>query len=429
VARVQEPQRLLTPGADAGATLAARLAADPRRVALLLLVVGLAASVSLSQTMLAVLGVWLVRDAVTGRARPAWPLAAPLLAFAGWTLVAALLSDAAWDSVRASRSVVMLATLWVVLHALDSVARARWFATALFVALAVVAALSIVQVATCGGERLYGKALTLPPVLSSFFGKCHRAHGFYSIYMTLGGVLAIVLVLALPTLPHLRSRAAGLGAWLLGALGFALTFVRGAWVGFAVGVAVLACAVRRRALALGGIILAAVALGGLAVVAVPGAWQHVAAIVDPNYPTSRERIAMLAAGLTLIQEHPVAGVGPGQIRRLYPDYAPPTAVRRHTSHLHNTPLQIAAERGLVGLALWAWIFVAFFARTVGIWRRLPADGARDRALVAGSAAAVVAFVAGGLFEHNFGDTEVLLVAMAVMALPFVVERERARRAA
>jgi len=28
----------------------------------------------------------------------------------------------------------------------------------------------------------------------------------------------------------------------------------------------------------------------------------------------------------------------------------------------------------------------------------------------------------GLFEHNFGDSEVVMVAYAVMVLPFVVER-------
>jgi O-antigen ligase len=138
---------------------------------------------------------------------------------------------------------------------------------------------------------------------------------------------------------------------------------------------------------------------------------------------------MLSAGLALVAEHPLAGIGPGQVRRLYPEYAPPHAVRRHTSHLHNTPLQIAVERGLVGLALWLWIFAAFFVRSVGIWRRLPADAAQDRALVAGCVAAIVALLVGGLFEYNFGDTEVLLVAMSLMALPFVLERDRARRPA
>jgi len=35
-------------------------------------------------------------------------------------------------------------------------------------------------------------------------------------------------------------------------------------------------------------------------------------------------------------------------------------------------------------------------------------------------AAIAAFLVAGLFEYNFGDTEVLLVAVALMALPFTV---------
>jgi putative inorganic carbon (hco3(-)) transporter len=125
----------------------------------------------------------------------------------------------------------------------------------------------------------------------------------------------------------------------------------------------------------------------------------------------------------------VVGVGPGQVKRLYPAYAPPEALRRHTSHLHNTPLQIAVERGLVGLGLWLWIFVAFFVGAGRILRRLPATATADRALVIGALASVTAFLVSGVFEYNFGDTEVLLVALAAMALPFVIERDLEGRAA
>jgi O-antigen ligase len=386
---------------------------------LLLLVTGLAASITLSQTMLAVLAAWLVWERAHGRLRTSWPLAAPLLAFAAWTLVAAALSDAPWDSLLNTRPLLMLATLWIVLHTIEDAPRARWFAAVLFVALAVISVLAVVQVATCSGARLDAKAAGLPPVLTSFFGKCRRAHAFFSIYMTLGGVLAIGLALALPSLPLLRRRAAAVAAWLVGALALALTFVRGAWVGLAFGLAVLAGTVRRQVVLLAGVLVVAAL-----VLAVPGVFHRVVTIADVNDPSVRERLAMWSAGRTLVHEHPVAGVGPGQVKQLYGQYAPPFAVRRHTSHLHNTPLQIAVERGLVGLALWLWLFADFFLRTARIWRGLPAAAAADRALVAGCMAAVATFLVAGLFEYNFGDTEVLLVALSVMALPFVIERDR-----
>ena len=417
MARVHEPERVLTPGAGAAAPFVARLVAEPRRVLLVLLVAGLAASITLSQTMLVVLALWLLREQYRGRLQLVVPLAVPIMAFIGWTLLSALLSAAPGDSLRASDSLIWLATVWIMLHALGGTRRVRWFAAALFIALAVVAALSIVQVATCGGDRLTAKAAGLPRVLGSFFGKCHRAHGFYSIYMTLGGVLAMVLVLTLPRLAYFRHRIAAAAAWLVGALGFALTLVRGAWVGFGVAVAVLACTLRRQTATFVGVLLVAAAT-----LAIPGVLARALSFVDATDPTARERVAMLSAGAALLREHPVVGIGPGQVKRLYPEYAPSYAVRRHTSHLHNTPLQIAVERGLVGLALWLWIFAAFFTRLVRIWKRLPVDAGQDRALVAGCAVAIVAFLVGGLFEYNFGDTEVLLVALSLMALPLAIER-------
>jgi hypothetical protein len=400
----------------------ARIAADPRRAMLVLLVAGLAASITLSQTMLVVLALWLLRERHRGRVQLAWPLGVPIAAFAGWTVLAALLSRAPAESLRASQSLLSLAALWVVLHAVGDARRARWFATALFVAMAVVAALSIVQVSTCDGERLFGKAVGLPPVLRSFFGKCHRAHGFYSIYMTLGGVLGMVLALTLPRLVSFRRRAAAAAAWLVAAVGFALTLVRGAWVGFALAVAFLACTVRRQAVVFVGLLLVAAT-----VLLVPAVRARVLSFADMSDPTARDRVAMLSAGATLVREHPIVGIGPGQLKRVYPQYAPPDAVRRNTSHVHNTPVQIAVERGLVGLALWVWIFAAFFARLPAIWKRLPATAVHERALVVGCAAALLAFLAGGLFEYSFGDTEVLLVAMSLMALPFVLDRAQERQ--
>jgi O-antigen ligase len=91
--------------------------------------------------------------------------------------------------------------------------------------------------------------------------------------------------------------------------------------------------------------------------------------------------------------------------------------------VHNTPLQILVERGLLGLAAWLSIWVVFYARAIALLRRLPASGVMQRALVMGSVAALTGFLVAGLSEYNFGDSEVVLVAWVLLALPFVVERE------
>jgi O-antigen ligase len=43
---------------------------------------------------------------------------------------------------------------------------------------------------------------------------------------------------------------------------------------------------------------------------------------------------------------------------VYPEYRVATAVQEHNPHLHNVPMQIAAERGLPALGLWIWFVVA-----------------------------------------------------------------------
>jgi len=391
-------------------------------VLLTVLTVGLAFSITVSELTLVVLAVVLVSGTSPDALRRA-PLTEPLLGFAAWTLLAAATSDAPADSLRATKSLLLLATFWIVLAAIPSAAAARRFATALFVAVTAAALSSIFQVLGCPSDGSYGWPSRMP-VVGMYFNKCERAHAFFSIYMTLAGVLTVVLTLTLARLRGFARPALAASAWLVGAVALGLTLVRGAWLGFVVGAAVTLTFMRRRLL-----VLALLGIFVAAALAMPAVHRRLETIGNPADDTTRDRLAMLKGGLRFVREHPLTGIGPGQVKRLYPAYAPPEALRRHTSHLHNTPLQIAVERGLVGLGLWLWIFAVFFVRAGRILRRLPAEAAADRALVIGALAAVAAFLVAGLFEYNFGDTEVLLVALAVMALPFVVERDLAERVA
>jgi O-antigen ligase len=386
-----------------------------RKALLLALLAGLAGSITLAQAALVALAV----DCLVRRGAPPWrtlrraPLALPLGLFAGWTVAAALLSARPAESLPAAKSLLTLGAFYVVLAALPDGRAARWFGWGLLVAVAAAGLVGLVQVVACVEPP------PAQPLAAWLLRKCTRARGLFSIYMTLGGVLMLVLVSTLPRLARPDpARRWALPAWLAGAAGLAATYVRGAWVGFAAGALLALAGARRRALALG-----ALALVVAAALAAPGVATRARTIVDLGHSTVLERLAMLRAGLAMARDHALTGTGPGQVKHLYPTYAPPEAVRRHTSHLHNTPLQILVERGVPGLFLWGWVFAAFFARGVGVLRALPAERDADRALVTGSLAALAAFLVAGLFEHNFGDTEVLQVACALMALPFVVARE------
>jgi O-antigen ligase len=110
-------------------------------------------------------------------------------------------------------------------------------------------------------------------------------------------------------------------------------------------------------------------------------------------------------------------MGPNMVEREYIRFRDPDAVERVNPHLHNVPLQIAAERGLPALGAWLW-FVGSAA--AGLWALLRTG--RHRFLAACGLGAVAAMLGAGLFEHNFGDSEFLMVFLILITLPFASER-------
>ena len=138
----------------------------------------------------------------------------------------------------------------------------------------------------------------------------------------------------------------------------------------------------------------------------------------------RDRYYMWQAGIDMILDKPVFGQGPGMILDTYPRYRWAEAPNPRAPHLHNNALQIAAERGLPCLVFWLWWVAAVMADA---WResRPALLAARPGAwCAAGTLGVLVAVLAGGLFEYNFGDSEVLMFILLVSALPYALRRER-----
>jgi O-antigen ligase len=140
-------------------------------------------------------------------------------------------------------------------------------------------------------------------------------------------------------------------------------------------------------------------------------------IADLQDPTNRDRVAMLREGARMVRAHPLVGVGPNMVEPLYAEYRGPDAVEQRNPHLHNVPMQIAAERGLPALAVWLW-FVAVLVFDLVKNFRVSAD----RMLAAAALAALASALAAGLFEYNFGDSEFLMMLLIIITLPFAATR-------
>jgi O-antigen ligase len=193
-----------------------------------------------------------------------------------------------------------------------------------------------------------------------------------------------------------------------------LTFTRSAWVGVCLGLSVLLMLRDRRLVALVPAVLA------VAVVLAPASvTDRVYSIFDMKDPTNRDRVAMLKSGAAMVEDHPLTGVGPDQVKQVYTQYRVPEAVQDLNVHLHNVPMQIAAERGLVALMVWCW-----FIWTAGreLYKRVVHGSRQTRTLAATGLASLAAMLAAGLFEYNFGDSEFLMLFLVLLTLPFAAER-------
>ena len=122
---------------------------------------------------------------------------------------------------------------------------------------------------------------------------------------------------------------------------------------------------------------------------------------------------MARSGIRIIRDNPLTGVGPDMVETVYPGYRDPLAVNQLNPHLHNVPLQIAAERGLPALAVWLWFIVVLVRDFIRQRRTSSAPFLPTAAL-----ACVAAMLAAGMFEHNFGDSEFLMLFLLVVTLPY-----------
>jgi O-antigen ligase len=240
-----------------------------------------------------------------------------------------------------------------------------------------------------------------------------RPEGAMSHYMTYSGLLMLVICAAAARLIFGRQGRTW-PALVMPALvvALALTLGRSAWIGASVAIALLLALKDLRLtilLPLFVAILFAVAPGTVT--------RRVMSIFDVQEPTNQDRLAMIEMGARMVNDHPLTGVGPNMIPRVYAQYRPDYAINPINPHLHNVPLQIAAERGLPALAVWLWFVFSLVVAQFRLFRRQ-----RDKMPAAAALAAVFAMLAAGLFEYNFGDSEFLMLFLVLVTLPFAAAR-------
>jgi O-antigen ligase len=353
-------------------------------------------SIFVSQLLLTVMLLCWVALLATGRARfAAPPFFRPLVVYAVFTLVATAFSVDPLVSLRDDKQLLLFLSVPAVFEIARGT-RARSVVHVVITVGAVSAAFGIIQ---------YG--------ILHYNNLGQRPQGTMGHYMTYSGLLMMVATAAAARLLFERRD------WVWPALvmpallvALALTFTRSAWVGASVAIAALLLMKDFRLVGLLPVLLAV----GIAV-APPQLTQRFYSMFNLKDPTGRDRVAMLREGFRMIGADPLTGMGPNMVEREYIRFRDTEAIERVNPHLHNVPMQIAAERGVPALAAWLW-FVGSAAIGLGGLLRT----GRHRFLAATGLGAIAGMLAAGFFEHNFGDSEFLLLFLVLVTLPFASER-------
>jgi putative inorganic carbon (HCO3(-)) transporter len=246
----------------------------------------------------------------------------------------------------------------------------------------------------------------------------HRITGQSAHVMTLSGLLLPASLVFLVLWIHsMRSIVLIIGV-LMTHLALLLTYTRSAWLGWIAAVAVLLILKWPKALAW----VVPVAILAISLAPLPF-FSRVISSFNTKQSSNLDRIRMAEAGVEIIKDYPLLGVGPANVKEVYPLYRKHDAPRFRIPHLHNNVIQLWAERGVIALVAYVFLQFLFLRECAHGWR-----GRNARFAEVGVAVAV-AMAAAGMFEFNFGDTEVFWILLDIFAvvIAFVEVGSRSRR--
>ncbi len=240
-----------------------------------------------------------------------------------------------------------------------------------------------------------------------------RIEGFMGQVMTQGGLLLLFSCMALSMLLFTKNKIRylwGLG-FLLSLFALILTQTRSAWIGLVIATALILFLYKPRAL-----IIIPFAVGLFYLASPQPIKRRALSIFSLKDSSNRTRIEYMKAGIKIIKDYPFFGTGPDTVDMVFqnPKYELSERTKRFP-HLHNNILQIGAERGIPTLLAWltfmVWIFISLI-------KLLKNKDPTLYALTVAAMAAVLALFTAGLFEYNFADSEITMLFLYMITIPF-----------
>ncbi len=259
-----------------------------------------------------------------------------------------------------------------------------------------------------------------------------RASGFSRQFLTYAEQMQMLALLAyggiLTSLAARLRRKRKSGSWgwiqlytlLFALFGLALVLTASrAVIAAAIGaLLIVSVSVGRRALMIA--LMAALVLGALSVYVIGSARRQTATNFSDDSTT--RRISYMRAGLRVIPQHPLLGVGMDSHKRHWQEWGFPGD---YVTHTHSTPIQIAMDRGLPALGCYVWLIAAMILMAWRGYRRAKEESDLfAESLLLGAFGAVIGFSLSSLTNYNFGDSEALMLLLCVIGLASVASQPK-----
>jgi putative inorganic carbon (HCO3(-)) transporter len=345
------------------------------------------------------------------RAREFGPLTLPLAGFVLWSgLTLAWSQDLRQGAIELLAFYLPFALLAVALARL--LWRREWLAATWVLLAGMAVVFAIVGIYQYGTRDIFWNPKVL---VGNAYAPFYRVNSVFwdpSIY---GRFLVVAILASLVLVVHglvRRVVIAASAAIVVSWIGLVFSFSQSSFVALVVGVGIVAwSAWGRKTLAL---------LGGIAVVVL------VAALAMPSVrhhslnSASGGRFKLVKNGLAIAVHHPVQGVGIGGFKKAYAARTGLKGKEPKAAASHDTPVTVAAETGIVGLALLAWLLIAAFLLA---FRSVSASFAGQVSLILGVVLAAIGV--HSLFYNAFFEDPMVWGVFGLAPLAAVaLERER-----
>jgi|Deesub1362B_J571_1020462.scaffolds.fasta_scaffold01028_8 O-antigen ligase len=237
-----------------------------------------------------------------------------------------------------------------------------------------------------------------------------RVRGFMGHYMTQAGLMLLIVCFSLAFFLYMnrKNRIPWLITFLLSFTALSLTLTRSAWVGVFFAFAFILYQYKPKTLIALPLIIVLFFL-----LAPKPMKQRALSIFSLQDESNLDRIYLAQSGLKIIKDYPLLGIGPAAFPYIYEKYKLSQA-KREGIHLHNNLLQITVERGIPALLCWLWFILSV---SISLYKMAKIN--KDfEAYSFGALGAIVGLFVAGLFEYNFGDSEIKMLLLFLITLPF-----------